>query len=57
MACNNNIYIIDVVQHIKRGDIAAVGFHIDENIQKMIKKTIRIFNPFWIVKFECFDQF
>ena len=30
---------------------------IDENIYKVIKKTIRIVDPFSIVKFECHDQF
>ena len=34
-----------------------VFFDIDENIQKIIEKTIRIFDPFSIVKFECLDKF
>ena len=29
----------------------------DKNIQKIIKKAIRIFEPFSVVKFECLDQF
>ena len=28
---------------------------LNENIQKIMKKTIRIFNPFSVVKYECLD--
>ena len=45
------------MQHIEKGDFAAVDFLIDDHIQKIIKKTIRIFDPVSIVKFECRDQF
>ena len=47
-----------VMQHIKRGTLQLWAFlDIDENIQKIIEKTIRIFNPFSIVQLECLDQF
>ena len=44
------------MQHI---DFLAVGFlrYVGENLKKIIKKMIRIFDPFSIVKFECLDQF
>ena len=33
-----------VMQHIEKGNFAAVGFlDVDENIQKIIKKTIKSF--------------
>ena len=46
------------MQHVEKGNFAVVGFFLDtdENIQKIIKKTIRIFNCFSIVKFDRFDQ-
>ena len=43
---------------LKRGTLWLWAFSdIYENIQKIIKKTIRIFDPFSIVTFECLDQF
>ena len=44
------------MQHIEKGDFAGVGFLTYENILKILKKTIRIFDPFSIVQFECLDQ-
>ena len=39
----------------QKGKSAAVGFlGIDENIQKLIKKTVRIFDPFSIVNLNAF---
>ena len=45
------------MQHIERGTLQLWAFSdIDENIQKMIEKTIKIFDPFSIIKCEWFDQ-
>ena len=45
-----------VMQHIERGTLQLWAFlEVDENIQK-IMITIRIMDPFSIVKFECLDQ-
>ena len=39
------------------GELCSCRISKDENIPKIIKKTIRIFDPFSTVKFECLDQF
>ena len=47
-----------MMQHKKRWTLQLWAFlDIDENIQKVVKKAIRVFDPFSIVKFECRDQF
>ena len=49
-----------VMQYIGKEDFASLKLwaflDVDENIQKIIKKT-RIFNPLSFVKFECLDKF
>ena len=47
-----------VMQHIKRGELCGCDAFLDicENTLKIIKKTVRICDPYSNVKFECFDQ-
>ena len=46
-----------VMQYIEKGTMQQCTFlDIDENIQKITKKTIRILDHFSVVTFECLDQ-
>ena len=47
-----------VIQHIERGTLWLWTFlDIDEYIPKKLRKTVKIFDPLSILKFECLYQF
>ena len=49
-----------MMQHIiSKGGLLQLWSFLDiyENIQKIMKKTIKIFDPVSVVKCECLDQF